>query len=90
MVNWDELKKDVQMTKLNKSLKRFKDLEVHDNSEDDEMHDKFGKLNALNEKIVEQKKDFDPENLGLPGFNTGANVSETFKANRKKDLDKER
>jgi hypothetical protein len=56
------------MTKLNKSLKRFKDLEVHENSEDDEMHDKFGKLNALNEKIVEQKKDFDPEK-GLPGFN---------------------
>ena len=89
MVNWDELKKDVQMTKLNKSLKRFKDLEVHANSDDEEVHDKFGKLNALNEKIVEQKKDFDPEK-GLPGFNSSANVSETFKANRKKDLEKER
>ena len=77
------------MTKLNKSLKRFKDLEVHENSDDEEVHDKFGKLNALNEKIVEQKKDFDPEK-GLPGFNNVSNVSETFKANRKKDLDKEK
>ena len=54
MVNWEDVRDLVQMTNLNKSLKRFKDLDIHDNSdhEDEHLHDNKGKLEALNTRLT--------------------------------------
>jgi hypothetical protein len=48
MVDWEALKVNVQMTNLNKSLKRFKDLDINENSDDEydheDLHDNKRKL----------------------------------------------
>jgi len=76
------------MTNLNKSLKRFKDLDIHDNSdhEDEHLHDNKGKLEALNTRLTSHVQECGNDaEKGLPGFDNSINVSETMKANRKKD-----